>query len=144
MTICGYNARMGRGLLELFEGMYDAIADKAELEGSSVVAILKRELIEIPQVNAGLASGGGTALQMFQGLNGMALPLFIEVLRKPGFDGSRAMFMLEAEKFVGVLETVEDYSVSLPQPPDGSPDLVARRARTIGDWAAEKFSLQTA
>lgn len=144
MTICGYNARMGRGLIELFEGMYDAISDKADLEGSSVIAILKRELIEIPQVNAGLATGAGTSLRMFQGLNGMALPLFTEVLRKPRFDGSRAMFMAEAEAFVEVLETVEDYSVSLPQPADGSAERVAERASRIGNWAAENFSLQTA
>ncbi len=144
MTICGYNARMGRGLLELFEGMYDAISDKAEQEGSSVMAILRRELVEIPQVNAGLASSAGTSLRMFEGLNGMALPLFAELLRKPTFDGSRAMFMDEANLFVGVLETVEDYSASLPQPADGDPERVAARASRIGDWAAENFSMQPA
>lgn len=144
MTICGYNARMGYGLLELFEGMYDAISDKAETEGSSVTAILKRELVEIPRVNAGLARGDGTPLRMFEGLNRMALPLFSELLQTRSFDGSRAMFMVEARRFVGVLETVEDYSASLPQPDDGDPALVAARAGRIGEWAAANVSTQPA
>ena len=144
MTICGYNPRMGRGLLELFEGMYDAISAKADLEGSSVIAILERELVEIPQVNAGLATGAGTSLRMFEGLNGMALPLFVELRRSPLFDGSRTMFMEVAKEFVYVLNTVEDYSASLPQPEDGASKKVAARARRIGDWAATNLSMQPA
>jgi hypothetical protein len=144
MTICGYNSRMGQGLLELFQGMYDAISEKADQESSTVIAILHRELVEIPQVNAGLACGAGTALRMFEGLNQMALPLFTELSRSTTFDGSRAMFMDAANQFVSVLETVEDYSASLPQPTDGDPERVASRAKRIGDWAASNYSMQPA
>jgi hypothetical protein len=144
MTICGYNTRMGRGLLELFEGMYDAISDKADLEGSDVLAILRRELVEIPQVNAGLSRGSGTSLRMFEGLNGMALPLFRELAEDRTYDGSRAAFMRLAQRFIETLEAVEGYSENLPQPADGSRDAVAERASKIGKWAAENFSLQPA
>lgn len=144
MTICGYNARMGRGLMELFEGMYDAISDKADLEGSDVLAILRRELVEIPKVNGGLSSGSGTALRMFEGLNGMALPLFRELAADGTYDGSREAFMRLAERFIETLEAVEGYSESLPQPSDGSKDGVAERASKIGKWAADNFSFQPA
>lgn len=144
MTICGYNARMGRGIVELFEGMYDAISDKAMAEGSDVFAILQRELVEIPQVNSGLARGTGAPLRMFEGLNGMALPLFREVFEDPKFDGSREAFMTSVRRFVEILETVEGFSETLPQPADGARAKVEERAATIGDWAARKLSLQPA
>lgn len=144
MTVCGYNARMGRGIIELFEGMYDAIANKALAEGSDVFAILQRELVEIPNVNLGLKKGAGAPLRMFEGLNAMALPLFREVANDIDFDGSRTAFMARVHRFVEVLEIVEEFSESLPQPVDGKHEKVAERAGNIGNWAATNFSLESA
>lgn len=132
MTVCGFNSRMGAGLRELFEGMYDAIESKSRAEGVEFSTVLSRELVEIPSVNAAMCNEKSSALKMFQGLNVMALAHFEDVPKK----ANRAEFMKGVERFISLLEKTENYAVSIPQPAPSDVPNVAARASAIGRWAA--------
>jgi len=141
MGICGYNAKMGDGIRLLFEGMYEAIFDKSEAEGISVVDVLRRELIEIPGINVALRSGDKTALKMFYGLNVMALAHFSTVLTNTERDKKRS-FMSEVEGFIRCLEEVEDFSAALPRAKSQTDEAIGERATEIAEWISRRYCFE--
>lgn len=141
MTVCGYNMRMGEGLRILFDGMYDAIQTKSDQEGVPFIHILRRELIEIPQINGAISSSNLTTLKLFYGLNEMALPHFKHVLEHSSEEISKAEFMAGVEEFVAVLEEVEDYNLTIPAVNLANKQLVVSRAAAIGNWIVNRFAM---
>ncbi len=142
MTVCGYNLRMGEGIRILFDGMYEAIRMKAQSEGVPFVRILRRELIEIPQINGSIGSSRAPALQLFHGLNEMALAHFERVLADSGSESiSKTEFMAGIEEFVSVLEEVENYNLSIPAASSGNKDQIASRANGIGKWIVNSYTI---
>lgn len=140
MAVCGYNARMGEGIRLLFEGMYEAILDKSREEGIAFEAVLKRELIEIPQINAALGRANDHIAGMFGGLNVMALAHFTQALDRPGSaSGDKAAFMAEVDRFIGTLAEVEDHNVSIPPAVPRTEDNIAERAARVGEWILNTY-----
>ena len=133
---------MGEGLRLLFGGMFDAIMTKSISEGVPFESILRRELVEIPRINAEIQGSPATALQMFAGLNVIALSYFQD-LAKNAPDGSidKSTFMTGVESFISMLENVEDYSLQVPLAASSSQEMIAARASTIGKWARQSFDL---
>ena len=147
MGVCGFNMKMGRGLTILFEGMYEAIHQKATAEGMTFAEVLKRELLEIPAISEWLGRSQDPALAMFYGLNMMALPHFKQVLeRLVSATGQvdKEQFMAEVLRFVDTLKRVEEFSESLPKPPLKNGSEVIARASSIGAWAYERHEEQVA
>lgn len=142
MTVCGYNPRMGMGIRILFEGMHEAIAAKSRDEGISFDDVLRRELVEIPRINAALGMGADAISAMFAGLNDMALAHFSELLEGagPAVDLSDAeTFMAEVERFLKVLEEVEEYNLSLPPAAPQTKPEIAARADRVGQWIRHNY-----
>ncbi|MBT0769855.1 hypothetical protein KIH74_13035 [Kineosporia sp. J2-2] len=140
MVVCGYNDTMGDGIRLLFEGMYQAILAKSVQERSTFRDVLCRELIEIPNVNRQLSVAPSLDLQMFLGLNGMALPHFTRLLDTPGPYVTKQDFMSAVDDFVTMLADVEEYGSTLPVSHFTEQDAVAARASKIGEWARENYS----
>lgn len=138
MTICGYNQKMGDGLEVLFQGMYEAVAQKALQEGIEISAVLERELVEIPCINLELKRSFSPELQMFCGLNDIAMPFFAEVLEhiRSGKD-PRTSFSMVLQEFVSTLEHAEGESEKRPQV-EGKEN-VQGRAKALGKWIRQKF-----
>jgi hypothetical protein len=140
VTVCGYNARMGEGLRILFEGMYEAVAAKSRDERIPFADVLRRELVEIPRINAALQFAREGSFVMFRGLNIMALAHFQEVLAKSKVDPSdKTAFMSEVERFITILEEVEDYNLSIPPAAPRTDQNIARRADSVGKWIVERY-----
>lgn len=132
MAICGYNEVMGRGLREFFSGVTLALEEKAKREGMPLRAVFERELVEIPQINAGLTDSNHPSHGAFLGLNTMVLVLFKNVLGDAGDStmlGER--LRREVEAFVKVLEDTEEQADRLAT--QGIDDPV-KRAAALGDW----------
>jgi hypothetical protein len=133
---------MGTGIRILFEGMYEAIAAKSVDEGILFIDVLRRELVEIPRINAALASGQDAISAMFSGLNQMALAHFSDLLTKEEAVedlGSRDVFMAEVERFLHVLEEVEDYNMSIPPAQPRTEAAIAARADQVGQWIQDQY-----
>lgn len=147
MTVCGYNKLMGSGIRILFEGMYEAVAAKTREENLSFEAILRRETIEIPEINSALTKGTDVTMQMFYGLNVMALRLFRELLdihESQARPVDKAMFMELVDGFIATLENVEDYNISIPPALPQSERNIRERASTIAEWIEKKYCGVTA
>jgi hypothetical protein len=142
MAICGYNARMGQGIRILFEGMYEAILAKSEEERRPFARVLRRELIEIPQINAVLASGGSHISAMFAGLNMMALAHFKELAERSeplAHLQQKIAFMQEVERFITTLEAIEEFNQSIAPAEPQTEDNIAKRAARIGAWIQNHY-----
>src|SRR5688572_9144852 len=109
MGICGYNSRIGEAIRQLALGMFEAVRDKAESEGIEIIDVLRREMIEVPRITSKLTGQGQTHLDMFAGLNTLALPYFAELIEFHQRTGSLTDtdFLNVAEGFIQVLEMAE-------------------------------------
>lgn len=131
---------MGEGIRILFDGMYEAIRTKADEEGVAFAQILRRELIEIPQINGAIGRSNETTLKLFYGLNEIALPHFTKVLEQSSGEISKTEFMAGIEEFISVLDEVERYNLSIAPADPVNKQLVASRAAGIGKWIVARFS----
>jgi hypothetical protein len=139
MTICGYNKTMGSGIRHLFDGVYDAVKDKAIEEECRFQDVLIRELIEIPAINKSLSIDNTFQLKMFYGLNQLVFPFFEYLLKTfSEIDITRELFLNELERYISVLEEAEDKSLSVPYP-DKSEKAIEKRALDLGQWIKENL-----
>jgi hypothetical protein len=113
MTICGYNDKIGEGLRILFEGMIQALHEKAVK--SSAEAVMDNEIIELEaMINTLSRAKGKTLPEMFVGLNLLAKPLFERVRAnlKSSVNGDLGMECREVgEAFVALLADAERKSI---------------------------------
>jgi hypothetical protein len=132
---------MGEGIRILFDGMYEAIRTKADQEQVPFAQILRRELIEIPQINSAISSSNVATLKLFYGLNEMALPHFEDVLARSRGAISKSEFMAGVEEFIAVLDEVENYNLTVPAASPSNKQLVASRAAAVGKWIVNRFAM---
>jgi hypothetical protein len=123
--------------------MFEAVFEKSRDEGLPFREVLRRELVEIPQINAAINASHDNALTMFRGLNVMALAHFGALLENTNSDvGDKRAFMSEVERFIGILEQVEAHNMSVPLAAPRTERNIAERASRIGRWVAERFCVE--
>ena len=145
MTVCGYNSTMGIGIKTLFQGMYEAIAAKCDEEGLSFEAILRRETLEIPEINKALTKGHDVSMGLFFGLNVMALRLFRELLdlhERQNLPLTHDAFMELVDAFVSTLEHVEEFNLSIAPAKPQSDAAIQERAAHIASWIEGTYCVQ--